>query len=158
MTLDSRTPSRSSTPTPTTLCLRRTELTNDIQRLSLLIQGVNDTLNSLTRFGSYDATDVNVTTLQNLLLSYTTNHQKAVREFSSLPLCDTPGCLHPHTPPSSPIKISQNSQLNNNDSEIQNELIKNSSQKRKENEAGFITPPSVKLTKRLATLVSKIFK
>ncbi|GFX07521.1 hypothetical protein TNCV_5092341 [Trichonephila clavipes] len=84
MTLDSRTPSRSSIQTPFTLCTKRTELTNGIQKLSLLIQGTNDTLNSLIRFGSYNPHDANVTMLQNLLLNYTSSHQQAVRNFAKI--------------------------------------------------------------------------
>ncbi|GFS31635.1 hypothetical protein TNIN_449531 [Trichonephila inaurata madagascariensis] len=46
MTLDSRAPSRSSTPTPSILCQRHMELADDIQRFSIMIQGTKDTLNS----------------------------------------------------------------------------------------------------------------
>ncbi|GFX75727.1 PRE_C2HC domain-containing protein [Trichonephila clavipes] len=77
MTLDSRTPFRSSTPTASSLCAKRTELTNDIQQLSLLIQGNNDTINSLIRFGSFHPEDENVAMLQNLLHNYTSRHQQA---------------------------------------------------------------------------------
>ncbi|GFT99856.1 PRE_C2HC domain-containing protein [Trichonephila clavipes] len=78
MTLESRTPSRSSTPTPSSLCAKRMELTNDIQQLSLLIRGTNDTINSLIRFGSFNPEDENVAMLQNLLHNYTSRHQQAV--------------------------------------------------------------------------------
>ncbi|GFU39660.1 hypothetical protein TNCV_2802611 [Trichonephila clavipes] len=145
MTLESRTPSRSSTPTPSSLCAKRTELANDIQQLSLLIQGTNDTIYSLIRFGSFNPDDENVGMLQNLLHNYTSKHLQTVSEFSSLSPCDTPGCPLHHTPPSYPTKLSQALQHSNN--EIVN-LVKNPPQKRKENEDGFITPPLSKVNKR----------
>ncbi|GFT74771.1 hypothetical protein TNCV_2516711 [Trichonephila clavipes] len=105
MTIESRTPSRPSTFTPTTLCLRRKTFTDDIQKFTLLVQGANSTLESLKRFGNYNGEDSFVTTIQNQPLEYTKLHNLAVSEFSSLPPCNSPGCPGHYTPPSSPPKI-----------------------------------------------------
>ncbi|GFY55522.1 hypothetical protein TNIN_196371 [Trichonephila inaurata madagascariensis] len=107
MTLDSRKPSRSSTPTPSILCQRHSDLADDIQRLSIMIQGTKDTLNSLQKYGTYNPQDAHVLHLQDLLQTYSSDHHTAVSEFSSLPPCDTPGCPYHHTPRSTPSKNPQ---------------------------------------------------
>ncbi|GFQ94067.1 hypothetical protein TNCT_327061 [Trichonephila clavata] len=91
MTTDSRTPSRPSTPTPTALCLRRKALTDDIQKFTLLMQGSDSTLNSLKRFGTFDANDPYVSVIQNQKQEYTQLHDKAIKELpqtvNKLALC-----------------------------------------------------------------------
>ncbi|GFY46081.1 hypothetical protein TNIN_18281 [Trichonephila inaurata madagascariensis] len=147
MTLDSRTPSRSSTPTPSILCQSRIDLTDDIQRYSILIQGTNDTLNSLQRYGNFNPEDTHVLHLRSLLQSYSSNHHLAVSEFSSLSPCDTPDCPYHHTPHSTPSKNPQNSQETVSDNALNGDIVKNISHKRKDNEDGFITPLLSKIEK-----------
>ncbi|GFY54683.1 hypothetical protein TNIN_475091 [Trichonephila inaurata madagascariensis] len=69
MTMDSRTPSRSSTPIPSTLCQRHQDLANEIKRLTLLMQGSQDTLNSLQKYGTFSPQDAHVLHLQDLMLT-----------------------------------------------------------------------------------------
>ncbi|GFX60848.1 hypothetical protein TNCV_1311411 [Trichonephila clavipes] len=144
MPSDSRTPSRPSTPTPTAICQRHQQLTDDIQKYTLLCQGTESTLKFLTLYGKYNPEDPVVASLQNQLLEYTRTCNIAVSEISSLPPSNLPGCPIHHTPDSTPSEIS--SQPDNfNDNGI--ELVKNVPQKRKEKDDGFITPPLSKVNK-----------
>ncbi|GFY34569.1 PRE_C2HC domain-containing protein [Trichonephila clavipes] len=119
---------------------RHQQLTDDIQKYTLLCQGTESTLKSLTLYGKYNSEDPVVASLQNQLLEYTRTYNIAVSQFSSLPPCNLPGCPIHHTP----SEIS--SQPDNfNDNGI--ELVKNVPQKRKENDDGFITPPLSKVNK-----------
>ncbi|GFX63458.1 hypothetical protein TNCV_4240691 [Trichonephila clavipes] len=56
MTLDSRTPSRPSTPTPTANCIRYTEMTEEIRGLATAIQANVKTL-------SMECSDSEISTL-----------------------------------------------------------------------------------------------
>ncbi|GFV00826.1 nucleic-acid-binding protein from transposon X-element [Trichonephila clavipes] len=150
MTLDSRTPSRPSTPTPTANCLRYTEMTDEISGLATAIQANENIINGMLRFGNLYPDDECRVMQQNLLQTLKTKHEQRVSEFGSLSPCDTPGCPRHHTPPSSPSKINV-AQLSNNENSNLNlnpNRNKNPSQKRKENEDGFISPPLSKVNKR----------
>ncbi|GFT96331.1 uncharacterized protein TNCV_2081861 [Trichonephila clavipes] len=140
MPSDSRSPSRPATPTPTATCQRHQQLADEIQKFTLLIQGLNSTLKSLTTYGKFNTEDPVVASLQTQLLEYTRVYNIAVSEYSSLPPCDALGCPIHGTPSET---NSQNENFNDNGAEI----IKNISQKRKENDDGFITPPLNKVNK-----------
>ncbi|GFX57711.1 hypothetical protein TNCV_4015751 [Trichonephila clavipes] len=79
MPTDSRTPSRPSTPTPTAICRRHQQLTDDIQKYTLLSQGTESTLKSLTLYGKYNTEDPVMASLQNQLLEYTRIYNIAVK-------------------------------------------------------------------------------
>ncbi|GFX09256.1 hypothetical protein TNCV_2880721 [Trichonephila clavipes] len=144
MPTDSRTASRPATPTQTATCQRHQQLTDEIQKYTLIIQGTNSTLKSLTTYGKFNTEDPVVASLQNQLLEYTRIYNIAVSEYSSLPPCDVLGCPIHHTPHCSPSETnSQSDNFNENEMEI----VKNISQKRKENDDGFITPPLNKFNK-----------
>ncbi|GFT57341.1 nucleic-acid-binding protein from transposon X-element [Trichonephila clavipes] len=111
MTLDSRTPSRPSTPTAR--CIRYSEMTEEIRGLTTAINANENLIKEMTRFGNLYADDECVVMQQNLLQD---------------------------------LKMKHHQRSNN---EILNQTqIKNSSQKRKENEDGFISPPLSKVNKR----------
>ncbi|GFU32007.1 nucleic-acid-binding protein from transposon X-element [Trichonephila clavipes] len=151
MTLDSRTPSRLSTPTPTANCIRYTEMTEEIRGLATAIQANEDIINGMLRFGNLYPDDECMVMQQNLLQNLRTKHEQRVSEFGSLSPCDTPGCPRHHTPPSSPSKINVAQLSSNNENSNLNLTLnrnKNPSQKRKENEDGFISPPLSKINKR----------
>ncbi|GFX66174.1 RNA-directed DNA polymerase from mobile element jockey [Trichonephila clavipes] len=144
MPSDSRSPSRPASPTPTATCQRHQQLADEIQKFTLLIQGINSTLKSLTTYGKFNTEDPVVASLQTQLLEYTRVYNIAVSEYSSLPPCDAHGCPIHHTPHGTPSETnSQNDNFNENGTEI----IKNISQKRKENDDGFITPQLNKVNK-----------
>ncbi|GFX43048.1 nucleic-acid-binding protein from transposon X-element [Trichonephila clavipes] len=142
--MDSRTPSRPSTPTATAKCIRYTEMTDEISGLATSIQANEDIIKGMLRFGNLYPDDECIVLQQNLLQTLRTKHDQRVSEFSSLSPCDTPGCPRHHTPPSSPSKINV-AHLSNNENLNRNKI---QSQKRKENEDGFISPPLSKVNKR----------
>ncbi|GFX71969.1 hypothetical protein TNCV_4628971 [Trichonephila clavipes] len=65
MPMDSRTPSRPATPIQTATCQRHQQLTDEIQKYTLIIQGTNSTLKSLTTYGKLNTEDPVVASLQN---------------------------------------------------------------------------------------------
>ncbi|GFW15254.1 hypothetical protein TNCV_173991 [Trichonephila clavipes] len=134
MPSDSRSPSRPATPVPTATCQRHQQLADEIQKFTLLIQGLNSTLKSITTYGKFNTEDPVVASLQTQLHEYTRVYNIAVSEYSSLPPCDALGCPIHGTPSET---NSQNETFHDNGAEP----IKNISQKRKENDDGFITPP-----------------
>ncbi|GFT60808.1 hypothetical protein TNCV_984671 [Trichonephila clavipes] len=140
MPSDSRSPSRPATPVPTATCQRHQQLADEIQKFTLLIQGLNSTLKSITTYGKFNTEDPVVASLQTQLHEYTRVYNIAVSEYSSLPPCDALGCPIHGTPSET---NSQNETFNDNGAEP----IKNISQKRKENDDGFITPPLNKVNK-----------
>ncbi|GFS88756.1 nucleic-acid-binding protein from transposon X-element [Trichonephila clavipes] len=147
MNLDSRTPSRPSTPTPTDRCIRYSEMTEELRGLTTSINANQSLIKEMIRFGNLYADDECIAMQQNLLQDLEMKHHQKVSEFNSLSPCDTPGCQRHHTPPSSPVKLNLASQQSNN--EILNQTQnKSSSQKRKENEDGFTSPPLSKVNKR----------
>ncbi|GFT63890.1 nucleic-acid-binding protein from transposon X-element [Trichonephila clavipes] len=123
MTLDSRTPSRPSTPTPTANCLRYTEVTEEIRGLVTAIQANEDIINGMLRFGNLYPDDECIVMQQNLLQNLRTKHEQR-------------------------INVAQLSNNENSNLNININRNKNPSQKRKENEDGFISPPLSKVNKR----------
>ncbi|GFU11026.1 hypothetical protein TNCV_344341 [Trichonephila clavipes] len=142
MPTDARTPSRPATPTPTAICQRHQQLTDDIQKYTLIIQGLNSILKSLKTYGKFNTEDPVVASIQNQLLEYTRVYNIAVSEYSSLPPCDVLGCPIHHTPHGTPSETnSQNDNFNENGLEI----FKNISQKKKKMMMALLRHRSIKL-------------
>ncbi|GFX42259.1 hypothetical protein TNCV_109801 [Trichonephila clavipes] len=114
MPSDSRSPSRPATPVPTATCQRHKQLADEIQKFTLLIQGLNSTLKSITTYGKFNNEDPVVASLQTQLLEYTRVYNIAVSEYSSLPPCDALGCPIHGTPSET---NSQNETFNDNRAE-----------------------------------------
>ncbi|GFS64142.1 hypothetical protein TNCV_3945091 [Trichonephila clavipes] len=74
MTLDSRTPSRPSTPTPTARCIRYSEMTEELRGLVTAINANEDLIKGMTRFGNLYADDEYVVMQQNLLQDLKMKH------------------------------------------------------------------------------------
>ncbi|GFY71866.1 hypothetical protein TNIN_5141 [Trichonephila inaurata madagascariensis] len=144
--MDSRTPSRPSTPVLSPQCQRRIFLNAEIQKFTFLAQGLETSLESIRRFGTVDENDPYVVKTRTELQDYNSLLNLAVSEFNSLSVCDLSGCPHHNTPLSSPSKNSVISHitLNENDSIS----VPSKTLKRKDtDDDGFITPPISKVNK-----------
>ncbi|GFQ80950.1 hypothetical protein TNCT_134221 [Trichonephila clavata] len=140
--MDSETSSRPTTPQASARCLRFQDLTNTLQRLAIFVQGAEYTLNSLQRLGNLNEDDHLVRQTLDSLNEYTSLQAQAVGEFASLPPCDTIGCPYHVTPINSPSKYSTTTEM-----ELEPDRV--NLNKRKDNDDGFISPPSRKKQTKL---------
>ncbi|GFR05845.1 hypothetical protein TNCT_646341 [Trichonephila clavata] len=124
--------------TPTYLhCQRLKRTADDIRKFTKLTDGTTSLIKSMKYDGFDSDDDPSIQDLKCRLSHYQNYLAMAVSDFNSLPYCDTPNCEVHHTPPQSPtLDIMEFP-----------ELCKKAPLKRKENEDGFTSPPSRKLSK-----------
>ncbi|GFQ65853.1 hypothetical protein TNCT_425711 [Trichonephila clavata] len=120
--------------------MRFQDLSNTLQKLSIFVQGAEFTLSSLQRFGNFNENDQLVRQTLDSLQEYTSLQAQAEGEFASLPPCDTIGCPYHVTPINSPSKYSLTTEM-----ELEPDRL--NINKRKDNDDGFISPPTRKQTK-----------
>ncbi|GFQ96758.1 hypothetical protein TNCT_462251, partial [Trichonephila clavata] len=128
--------SRPDTPSYTN-CERLIRTTDDIRKFTNFVSRANYMIKSMHLDGFTAEEDPSLQDLNCRLPQYQNYLDMAVSEFNSLPYCDTPGCTDHNTPTQSPTK-------NNPEN---SEISEKAPVKRKENEDGFTSPPSRKLTK-----------
>ncbi|GFR21511.1 hypothetical protein TNCT_279701 [Trichonephila clavata] len=147
--MDSETLSRPTTPQASARCMRFQELSNTLHKLSIFVQGAEFTLSSLQRFGNFNENDHLVRQTLDSLQEYTSLQAQAEGEFASLPPCDTIGCPYHVTPINSPSKYSITTEM-----ELEPDRL--NLNKRKDNDDGFISPPSRKKQTKLNSPPSKL--
>ncbi|GFY58655.1 hypothetical protein TNIN_205451 [Trichonephila inaurata madagascariensis] len=124
--------SRPGTPTVTN-CERLTAIKKDIEKFGIVIEATKSTIKTLLFAGVTDDNDPTLLHYNRRLDEIQMLQQLAVSEFTSQPYCNTPGCTVHHIPNSFPVK-------NNNKNQ---EPIKTTAMKRKENERTDLFPPQV---------------
>ncbi|GFT74014.1 hypothetical protein TNCV_1655711 [Trichonephila clavipes] len=136
--------SRPSTPELSTPCEQLIQIHSNIRKFSLLAKGTEDSLRLLSPY--MKANDPEVVDLFARLKYYQEQHHNAECEYGTL-YCTTPGCTVHGTPPPTPNISQQEFPA----------LPKINSQKRKENDDGFVSPTRRQTIKKPNLILSPNF-
>ncbi|GFV84944.1 nucleic-acid-binding protein from transposon X-element [Trichonephila clavipes] len=136
--------SRPSTPELSTPCEQLIQIHSNIRKFSLLAKGTEDSLRILSPY--MKANDPEVVDLFARLKYYQEQHHNAECEYGTL-YCTTPGCTVHGTPPPTPNISQQEFPA----------LPKITSQKRKENDDGFVSPTRRQTIKKPNVILSPNF-
>ncbi|GFU83023.1 nucleic-acid-binding protein from transposon X-element [Trichonephila clavipes] len=135
--------SRPSTPELSTPCEQLIQIHDNIRKFSLLAKGTEDSLRLLSPYMKAD--DPEVVDLFARLKYYQEHHRNAECEYGTLS-CSTPGCTVHGTPPTPNISQQEFPAL-----------PKVNSQKRKENDDGFVSPSRRQTIKKPNLILSPNF-
>ncbi|GFU91152.1 nucleic-acid-binding protein from transposon X-element [Trichonephila clavipes] len=136
--------SRPSSPELSTPCEQLIQIHSNIRKFSLLAKGTEDSLRLLSPY--MKANDPEVVDLFARLKYYQEQHHDAECEYGTL-YCTTPGCTVHGTPPPTPNISQQEFPA----------LPKINSQKRKENDDGFVSPTRRQTIKKPNLILSPNF-